>query len=118
MSMQKLRFRGKKRRTGYTPVHTMPIKKKKKKHDFVSKSRSTEINKQGIELEKLSMTQKNFLFGGIIVASFILLILDIRDDGMFFEGFGFKYSGSLGGVIFLVIAIVGIMQNKPKVSLE
>lgn len=116
--MKKYRHKGKNHHNGYTPVHTKSSKEKKKKKDFVSKNRSTELNKKGIELEKSSITQKNILlFIGMIMAVG-LLFFDVKDDGMLFEGLGIKFAGSLVGTILLILIMIGIFRNKPKVSLE
>lgn len=116
--MKKCRWRNKKRPTKYVPICTNPKKKKKKKHDFVSKGKSDELNEKGINLEKSSITQKNILFFIGIILSCVLCFCDIKDDGMLFEGFGFKFSGSLVGALTFVLCIFGIYRNKPKVSLE
>lgn len=112
------RYKGGKRHNGYTPVHTTPTKKKKKKCDFVSKSTSIELNKQGIKLEKLSIIQKNFIFFVGLIFGFILLLLDVKDDGMFFEGLGIKFAGSLVGIVVIIISLIGVLHNKPRVRLE
>lgn len=116
--MKKCRWRNRKRHTKYVPIRTIPPKRKKKKNDFVSKGKSDELNKEGIKLEKLSVVQKNILFLIGIILSGILCFLDVRDDGMLFEGFGFKFSGSLVGTLLLILCFWGIYRNKPKVSLE
>ena len=116
--MKNLRYRGKRHQNGYTPVHTNPSKNKKKKKDFVSTSKSTELNKKGIELEKSSITQKNILYLIGMVAAIVLLFLDVKDEGMLFEGFGFKFAGSLVGTLLFAFTMIGIFRNKPKVSLE
>lgn len=117
-TMKKCRWRNRKRRTKYVPIHTIPPKKKKKKNDFVSKGKSDELNEKGINLEKSSITQKNILLFIGIILSGVLCFCDIKDDGMLFEGFGFKFSGSLVGALTFVLCIFGIYRNKPKVSLE
>ena len=116
--MKNLRYRGNKRHHGYTPIHTNTSKKKKKKRVFISKNKSTELNKKGIELEKSSITQKNVLFFLGIVGSIVLLILDVKDEGMLFEGLGIKFAGSLVGTILFILLIIGIWRNNPKVTLE
>lgn len=116
--MKNLRYRGKRHHNGYTPVHTNPSKNKKKKRDFVSKNKSTELNKKGIELEKSSITQKNILFFIGMVSAIVLLILDVKDEGMLFEGLGFKFAGSLVGTLLFAFTMIGIFRNKPKVTLE
>ena len=116
--MKKCRWRNKKSHTKYVPIHTVPQKKKKKKNDFVSKGKSDELNKEGIKLERLSMIFKNILFFIGICLATVLLFYDVRDEGMLFEGYGFKFSGSLVGSIIFVLCVFGIYRNKPKVSLE
>lgn len=116
--MKNLRYRGKRHHNGYTPVHTNPSKNKKKKRDFVSKNKSTELNKKGIELEKSSIIQKNILYLIGMVTAIVMLILDVKDQGMLFEGFGIKFAGSLVGTVLFVLTMIGIFRNKPKVSLE
>lgn len=117
-TMKKCRWRNRKRHTKYVPIRTIPPKKKKKKNDFVSKGKSDELNKEGINLEKSSIVQKNILlFIGIILSS-VLCFYDVRDDGMLFEGCGFKFSGSLVGALTFVLCVIGIYRNKPKVTLE
>lgn len=116
--MGKCKWRCKKRHTKYVPVHTIPTKRKKKKHDFVSKGKSDELNKVGLNLEESSIKQKNILYFIGIILSSALCFCDVRDDGMLFEGWGFKFSGSLVGILGFILCIVGIYINKPKVSLE
>lgn len=117
-TMKKCRWRIRKRPTKYVPIRTIPPKKKKKKNDFVSKGKSDELNKKGINLEKSSIVQKNILYFIVIILSGILCFCDVRDDGMLFEGCGFKFSGSLVGVLTFVLCVIGIYRNKPKVTLE
>ena len=103
---------------GYTPIHTKPAKVKTKKHSFISKSNSELINSKGIEMEQNSITQKNILYFVGIVLSVLLLFFDIKDDGMLFEGFGIRFSGSLVGTLLFIICTICIYRNKPKVSIE
>ena len=91
----------------------------KKQTEFVSKGQPCSVNEKGIELEKTSMIIKFILFGVFALAGLILCILDIRDGGMVFEFTGlFKYSGSLVGVLIMIICIVGIYKNKPQVNIK
>lgn len=91
----------------------------KKQTEFVSKGQPRSVNEKGIELEKTSMIIKFIMFGVFALAGLILCILDIRDGGMVFELTGlFKYSGSLVGVLIMIICIVGICKNKPRVNIK
>ena len=69
-------------------------------------------------MEQSSITQKNILYFVGIVLSVLLLFFDIKDDGMLFEGFGFKFTGSLVGTLLFIICAIGIYKNEPKVSIE
>lgn len=102
----------------YIPVNTYHKKPKCRKHDFISKNKSDSINQKGIELEKSTMFQKNVLYGIGIFTSLILALFDIKDEGMLFEGLGFKFSGTSVAALFFIICLVGICKNKPKVILE
>lgn len=91
----------------------------KKQTEFVSKGQPRSVNEKGIELEKTSLIIKFILFGVFALAGLILCILDIRDGGMVLELTGlFKYSGSLVGVLIMIICIVGICKNKPQVNIK
>lgn len=113
--MKNCRRKRNKRHIGYTPIHT---KAKTKKHSFNSKSSSEVINSKGIEMEQKSITQKNILYFLGIVLSVLLLFFDVRDDGMLFEGFGIRFSGSLVGTLLFIICAYGIYKNEPKVKIE
>ena len=106
------------RHIGYTPIHTKPTKRKPKKHSFASKSNSELINSKGIEMEQSSIKQKNILYFVGIVASVLLLFFDVKDEGMLFEGLGFKFSGSLVGTLLFGICAYCIYKNEPKVTIE
>ena len=116
--MKNYRRKRNEKHIGYTPIHTKPTKTKTKKHTFKSKSSSEVINSKGIEMEQNSITQKNILYFFGIVLSVILLFCDIKDDGMLFEGLGFKFSGSLVGTLVFGICAYGIYKNEPKVTIE
>lgn len=91
----------------------------KKQKEFVSEGQSRAVNEKGIELERTSMIIKFIMFGVFALAGLVLSILDIRDGGMVFEFTGlFKYSGSLVGVLIMIICIVGIFKNKPQVNIK
>lgn len=91
----------------------------KKQKEFVSKGQPRSVNEKGIELEKTYMIIKFVLFGLFALAGLILCFLDIRDGGMVFEFTGlFKYSGSLVGVLIMILCIVGIYKNKPQINIK
>lgn len=116
--MKKCRWKNGKGRGKYVPICTNPSKKKKKKSDFVSKGKSDELNKEGINLEKSSIKQKNILYSIGILASIALLFADIRDDGMFVDCFGIKFSGSMVGTLIFISCILGVYKNKSKINIE
>lgn len=111
----------KRRNGGYTPVKTVPAKpkrRKNKKHSFESKHRSEAVELEGIKREHTSANQRQLIFAIMIVAGIVLACLDIRDKGMIFEGLGFKYSGSLSGILITIIGGFLAAGAKPKVKLE
>ena len=106
------------KRKVYKSVTTSSKPKKRKKHDFQSKGQNESVNRMGMDLEKSAVKQRSifFLFG--LLASIVLLLLDVRDNGMILEVFGIKYTGSLVGAILAIICICGMINNKPKVTIE
>lgn len=106
------------KRKVYKSVTTSSKPKKRKKHDFQSKGQNESVNRMGMDLEKSTVKQRScFYFFGLIL-SLVLLLIDVRDKGMTFEMLGIKYSGSLVGVIIAIACIYGMINNKPKVTIE
>lgn len=113
-----IRNKYKKKRIGYKPVTTSKNPKKRKKHDFVSKGQNESVNITGMELENASVKQKDRYFLVGLIIGFVLLIFDVRDNGMMVEFLGIKYTGSLVGGVIALACIIGIFRNKSKVSIS
>ena len=101
---------------------TKPIRKKKRKkenlRDFKSKGQSKEVNLALINMEKAKCKQKNIVCGIMAFVGFLLLITGVKDDLMFFEGFGFKFTGTLVGTLVLIFAGIGFATNNVKAEVE
>lgn len=106
------------KRKVYKSVTTSSKPKKRKKHDFQSKGQNESVNRMGMDLEKSAVKQRSFFFFLGLLASIVLLLLDVRDNGMMLEVFGIKYTGSLVGAILAIVCICGMINNKPKVTIE
>ena len=101
---------------------TKPKRKKKgsdkKLHDFKSKGQSEKVNIELIKMEKSKYKQKNIIYSIMAVSGGILLILEIKDDLMLFEGFGIRFTGSLVGILIVIISAIGLMRNNVKAEVK
>lgn len=102
---------------GYVPVTPKTQKKrnKKKDHKFTSTDKNPEIAKEGMSMELKAMQQRSNFYYVVIGLGLLLTVLDVKDKGLLFEGLGFKFSGTLVGILVVVIGVVAMMKNKPVV---
>lgn len=111
--------RNDRRYTGYTPVVPKAQKKNKKKaQKFVGPESSPELAKKGMEMELSAMKQRTYLYYFGILVGTVLTLLDIKDKGLLFEGLGFKFSGSLVGVLVVVVCVIAMSKNKTDVTVS
>ena len=92
--------------------------KEKKAKSFEGHNIDEKTAEIGMEGEYNTVNNKNVLFGAGIIIGSVLTILDIRDHGMIFEGFGFKFSGSLVGILIIFLSLYFLSRNNPHVKLS
>lgn len=92
--------------------------KGKKAHDFTGRNIDKDTAKRGMEIEDGTVKLKNIIFSGIALGGIFLIILGIQDNGLKFEGLGISISCSLVGIILVVISIIGIIRNHPKIDIS
>lgn len=92
--------------------------RKGKSHDFVSKGQDEKVNLMGTKYEYTALSRKQWMLFLIIIAGFILLIMDIRDEGMMFSTPLFKFSGSLIGGFIMIGGILWLFYSKAKVNIQ
>lgn len=107
--------------SGSKTISSIKSKKGKNKKDLdfeVEGLANEKILKKGIDMESDKMKQRSRFYWGVIIGGAILAILDVRDEGMMFEGLGIKFAGSLIGSLIIILGIIGMMKNNPKVKIK
>lgn len=92
-------------------------KKEIKKKNFESHTEDPKTNKLGVWLEYITVLIKMLmLFAGLLCGVW-MIYKDIRDNGTWFKYGDLEYSGSLVGVIVVIICAIGLWRNRAKVTL-
>ncbi len=89
----------------------------KRDHDFTAPDTNPTIVEEGMKAEQRAVLIKTIFFSGTFLSGALLTIFDFRDEGMLFEGFGFKFAGTLVGVLICILSIVGMWCNKTKITI-
>lgn len=112
--------RNKRMKGGYVPVTPKAPKKsnKKKDHTFTTTDKNLETAKDGMSMELEAMRQRTVFYYVVIGLGFLLALFDVKDKGLLFEGFGFKFCGTLVGILVITLGVVAMMRNKPEVTIK
>lgn len=92
-------------------------KKRRKAQSFLGQNINPKTAEKGIESETRNFNKKTWFYWGLLIIGFILAILDIRDNGMLFEGFGIKFACSVVGALMMVGSLIGMINNKADIKI-
>lgn len=92
--------------------------KTKKDHKFEAQTDDKEVIKMGSSIEFSTFLIKMITFVVLFIAGVVFTFLDFRDEGLSIEFGNFKLTGTIVGVVLIIMGIMGILLNKTDIKIS